>query len=173
MFGGGCGCVWGRGGRASAATAKPAARHHYGPFCTSLALFSLSLPHHTRLIPRLSSPSQIVFGPASDGGFYLVAATRAPPVLFAPGTVRWSGPHALADAIASARAAGLCVQGGGVGGSEGGVSADHAPAPPLPALRTLRDWDTRADLEAWRASAGDGHPLAAAADRALQASVRP
>lgn len=156
-----------------AATAKPAARHHYGPFRPFLALFSLPLPHHNGVSPVSPPPSQIVFGPASDGGFYLVAATRAPPVLFAPGTVRWSGPHALADALASARAAGLCVQGGGVGGSEGGVRADHAPVPPLPALRTLRDWDTRADLEAWRASAGDGHPLAAAADRALQASVRP
>ena len=43
----------------------------------------------------------IVFGPAEDGGFWLVGARRSPrlPPLF--GAVRWSGPHALADALAN------------------------------------------------------------------------
>ena len=43
-----------------------------------------------------------VFGPAPDGGFWLVGHTarRAlPPSIFAG--ARWSGPHALADSIAS------------------------------------------------------------------------
>lgn len=41
----------------------------------------------------------LVFGPAGDGGFWLVGARRSPrlPPLF--GKVRWSGPHALADAL--------------------------------------------------------------------------
>ena len=40
------------------------------------------------------------FGPAADGGFWLVGARRRPhlPALFA--RVRWSSPHALADTLA-------------------------------------------------------------------------
>lgn len=43
----------------------------------------------------------VVFGPAADGGFWLVGARRSPclPPLF--GRVRWSGQHALADALDS------------------------------------------------------------------------
>ena len=46
---------------------------------------------------RLLGKHDLVFGPAEDGGFWLVGARRSPclPPLF--GTVRWSGPHALAD----------------------------------------------------------------------------
>jgi rSAM/selenodomain-associated transferase 1 len=42
----------------------------------------------------------LVFGPAGDGGFWLVGARRSPnlPPLF--GKVRWSSPHALDDALA-------------------------------------------------------------------------
>jgi len=48
-----------------------------------------------------------VFGPATDGGYWLVGLRRAPrvPSIFAP--VRWSGPHALADTVANC--AGLAV----------------------------------------------------------------
>jgi rSAM/selenodomain-associated transferase 1 len=42
----------------------------------------------------------LVFGPAEDGGFWLVGARRSPrlPPLF--DKVRWSSPHALADTLA-------------------------------------------------------------------------
>lgn len=41
-----------------------------------------------------------VFGPATDGGYWLVAlGARRPQNPFA--TVRWSGPHALADTLAN------------------------------------------------------------------------
>lgn len=42
----------------------------------------------------------LVFGPAADGGFWLVGARhpRRLPVLFE--RVRWSGPHSLADTLA-------------------------------------------------------------------------
>ena len=42
----------------------------------------------------------LVFGPAGDGGFWLVGARRSPrlPALFQK--VRWSSPHALDDALA-------------------------------------------------------------------------
>ena len=43
---------------------------------------------------------ELVFGPAEDGGFWLVGARRRPrlPLLFEQ--VRWSSPHALADTLA-------------------------------------------------------------------------
>lgn len=40
----------------------------------------------------------IVFGPALDGGFWLVGSKRVPKGLFA--NVRWSTEHALADSLA-------------------------------------------------------------------------
>ena len=48
---------------------------------------------------RLLGGCDLVFGPAEDGGFWLVGARRCPrlPPLFGP--VRWSGPHALADVL--------------------------------------------------------------------------
>jgi hypothetical protein len=49
---------------------------------------------------RLLGGHDLVFGPAEDGGFWLVGARRAPrlPPLFE--RVRWSGPDALADTLA-------------------------------------------------------------------------
>jgi rSAM/selenodomain-associated transferase 1 len=48
---------------------------------------------------RLLGRHDLVFGPAEDGGFWLVGARRCPvlPPLFGP--VRWSGPSALADVL--------------------------------------------------------------------------
>ena len=48
---------------------------------------------------RFLGDHDLVFGPAADGGFWLVGARRSPrlPPLFGP--VRWSGPHALADVL--------------------------------------------------------------------------
>lgn len=44
----------------------------------------------------------LVFGPATDGGYWLVGARRKPDSnLFA--RVRWSSPHALADTLANIR----------------------------------------------------------------------
>jgi hypothetical protein len=57
-------------------------------------------PDHIAEAFRLLGRHEIVFGPAADGGFWLVGARRAPrlPPLF--GEVRWSSPHALQDALA-------------------------------------------------------------------------
>lgn len=41
-----------------------------------------------------------VFGPATDGGFWLIGFRRPPPRTVFAG-VRWSGPHALADTLAN------------------------------------------------------------------------
>jgi uncharacterized protein len=55
--------------------------------------------HHIADAFRLLGRHDVVFGPAGDGGFWLVGARRCPslPALF--GRVRWSGPHALADVL--------------------------------------------------------------------------
>jgi rSAM/selenodomain-associated transferase 1 len=56
-------------------------------------------PHHIADAFCLLGKHDLVFGPAGDGGFWLVGARRSPclPPLFGP--VRWSGPHALDDAL--------------------------------------------------------------------------
>lgn len=43
--------------------------------------------------------AEFVFGPALDGGFWLVGSKRVPMGMFA--NVRWSTEHALADSLAS------------------------------------------------------------------------
>jgi len=55
---------------------------------------------HVAAAFRLLGRHDLVFGPAEDGGFWLVGARRSPrlPPLFE--RVRWSGPYALADTLA-------------------------------------------------------------------------
>ena len=69
---------------------------------------------------------QAVFGPAHDGGYWLVGLRRRPrcPKIFAG--VRWSTPAALADTIAG------------------------LPEPHVAMLEMLRDVDTGADFACWR-----------------------
>jgi uncharacterized protein len=57
--------------------------------------------HHVAAAFRLLGACDLVFGPAEDGGFWLIGAGRRPrlPVLF--GTVRWSTGYALADTLAN------------------------------------------------------------------------
>ena len=45
----------------------------------------------------------VVFGPAADGGYWLVALRRRPRVPKAFRGVRWSSPHALADTLDNLR----------------------------------------------------------------------
>jgi rSAM/selenodomain-associated transferase 1 len=46
---------------------------------------------------RLLGSSDLVFGPARDGGYWLIGGRRLPRGLFA--AVRWSSEHALADTL--------------------------------------------------------------------------
>jgi hypothetical protein len=57
---------------------------------------------HVAAAFRALRRADLVFGPAADGGYWLVAARSAtrPPRLF--DNVRWSGPHALADTLKNA-----------------------------------------------------------------------
>jgi rSAM/selenodomain-associated transferase 1 len=74
---------------------------------------------------RALGHARAVFGPAEDGGYWLVGLGRRRPASpFA--AVRWSTPHALADTLAN------CVP--------------H----PVALVRRLRDVDTAADYRAWQ-----------------------
>lgn len=46
--------------------------------------------------------NDLVFGPATDGGFWLVGAKRRPHVINPFGAVRWSSADAMADTLANA-----------------------------------------------------------------------
>jgi rSAM/selenodomain-associated transferase 1 len=52
---------------------------------------------HAAAAFRILGGKDFVFGPAEDGGFWLVGARRRPPLFAA---VRWSSRHALADTLA-------------------------------------------------------------------------
>jgi rSAM/selenodomain-associated transferase 1 len=74
---------------------------------------------------RALGRAQAVFGPAEDGGYWLVGfGPRRPPAPFAG--VRWSTEHALADTLANCRGHRIAL------------------------LRRLRDVDTAADLAVLR-----------------------
>jgi uncharacterized protein len=73
----------------------------------------------------LHGRADAVFGPAEDGGYWLVGlGPRRPPDPFR--RVRWSGPHALADTLANYRGRRVAL------------------------LRRLRDVDDAEDFAAWR-----------------------
>jgi rSAM/selenodomain-associated transferase 1 len=58
---------------------------------------------HLRAAFRLLGRHDAVFGPAADGGYWLVGLKRRPRVLRPFHGVRWSTRHALADTLANLR----------------------------------------------------------------------
>jgi len=52
---------------------------------------------------RLLGRNDAVFGPATDGGYWLIGLKRMPSLLAPFYGVRWSSPHALADTLANLR----------------------------------------------------------------------
>jgi glycosyltransferase A (GT-A) superfamily protein (DUF2064 family) len=56
---------------------------------------------HVAAAFRLLGRHDIVFGPAEDGGFWLVGARRRASLAGAFAGVRWSSPQALADVLAN------------------------------------------------------------------------
>ena len=57
-------------------------------------------PRHIAAAFRRLGAHDLVFGPAADGGFWLVGARRRLLVAGFFAQVRWSSPHALADTLA-------------------------------------------------------------------------
>jgi len=70
---------------------------------------------------------EAVFGPAEDGGYWLVGLRRRPFMPRLDGPIRWSTEHALADSVARL-----------------------GPRIRVGMLETLIDVDTAADLNLWR-----------------------
>lgn len=73
-----------------------------GPVCVIGADIPGIEPFHIIRAFRALGPAEAVFGPAPDGGYWLIGLKhpqRAPRRLFAD--VRWSSEHALADTVAS------------------------------------------------------------------------
>lgn len=95
-----------------------------GPVCIIGAdIPAVSRPHIAEAFRALGN-HEAVFGPAPDGGYWLVGMKRArPPIASILQNVRWSSKHALAD---SARSLGDVTIG---------------------MVQTLRDVDTAADLK--------------------------
>jgi uncharacterized protein len=86
--------------------------------------------HDARGAFRALGNAQAAFGPAADGGYWLVALSpRRPARPFA--SVRWSSEHALADTLANFTAQRVIM------------------------LRTLHDVDTAADLRRLRVQEND------------------
>jgi uncharacterized protein len=78
--------------------------------------------------------TRVAFGPASDGGFYLVAATDVASLAAAFGGVTWSQPSVLADVTARLAASGREAR----------------------LVASWHDLDTTADLDALLARPGEG-----------------
>src|SRR5688500_1943944 len=76
--------------------------------------------------------ADVVLGPATDGGYYLIGVRAEHPELF--GDIRWCAPDTLAVTLTRATAAGLRAH----------------------LLELRSDIDTADDLQAWRRRRGTG-----------------
>ncbi len=56
-------------------------------------------PAHIAAAFKALGDADAVFGPANDGGYWLVGAKRFPKIRQIFGNIRWSGPHALDDTL--------------------------------------------------------------------------
>ena len=102
-----------------------------GPTCIIGADIPGIQRHHIAEAFSALGPNDAVFGPATDGGYWLLGLKRAAPP--PPGflqNVRWSTEHALADSMAT------------------------LPHHRIALTTTLRDVDTAADLLLWKNTPG-------------------
>lgn len=117
------------GGDIGARMARPIAELPPGPVVIVGSDIPELAKRHVVAAFRALGTQNAVFGPARDGGYWLVGLRRRPSRAhpFAPG-VRWSSPHALADTLRAL-----------------GSTRRHA------LLEALSDIDTAADYSAWLA----------------------
>lgn len=89
-------------GDIGARMARALARHRRRAVLVGCDIPGLAPADIAAAFRALGRGAQAVFGPAEDGGFWLVGlGPRRPPRPFA--AVRWSGPHALSDTLANCR----------------------------------------------------------------------
>jgi rSAM/selenodomain-associated transferase 2/rSAM/selenodomain-associated transferase 1 len=96
------------GERLAAATARVFERRE-GPLLVVGVDTRLTAAHAEAALAHLAAGRDAVFGPALDGGYYLVALARPAPELFAIEPAAWGGPEVLVRSLAAARDAGLSV----------------------------------------------------------------
>ena len=94
------------GARLQAAAAHVHERHR-GPLIVVGVDTRLTPAHAHEALERLRSGCDVAFGPALDGGYYLVALARPAPELFAIEPSAWGGPEVLRRSLAAAAAAQL------------------------------------------------------------------
>ncbi len=110
------------------AVAAELERERYAPIVIVDSDVPTLAPHHPRDALGVLRRRDVVFGPAEDGGYYLVAMWRAQPALFTDAGIEWGGSEVLLRLERVARLAGL---------SSGRIAPE-------------RDIDTAADLERLR-----------------------
>lgn len=95
-------------GAALAATTARVLEHHDGPLIViGTDAPTLRPEHGAAALRTLSEGHDVCFGPAADGGYYLVALRRALPELFALEPGSWGGSDVLERSLLAAREAGL------------------------------------------------------------------
>jgi rSAM/selenodomain-associated transferase 1 len=114
------------GARLAAATARVLAMHD-GPLLTvGTDLATLEPRHAAAALDDLADGIDVTFGPAFDGGYYLIGLREPHPEVFALPSEAWGGPRVLQLSLQAAAEAGLS----------------------LGMLRSERDLDTPADARA-------------------------
>jgi uncharacterized protein len=96
------------GQRLTKATAGVLA-HHDGPLLVVGVDTRLTAAHAEAALAHLEGGADAVFGPALDGGYYLVALKQPAPELFAIDPAAWGGPEVLERTLRAAREAGLAT----------------------------------------------------------------
>jgi len=92
------------------AAATDVFRHHHGPLLLiGTDAPTLTAPQLRQAGEELAAGRDAVFGPALDGGYYLVGMARASPELFAIDPALWGGPQVLVASLTAARSANLEV----------------------------------------------------------------
>ncbi len=80
---------------------------HAGPLLVVGVDTRLTPAHAEAALAELDAGADVVFGPAVDGGYYLVALARPASELFAIDPAAWGGEEVLERSLAAASAAGM------------------------------------------------------------------
>ncbi len=99
----------GFGERLADALAHVAARHEGPVAVVATDAPALAAEHARATETAFAAGADVVIGPALDGGYYLLAARRPHPALFAIEDAAWGGPEVLDRTLAALTGAGLSV----------------------------------------------------------------
>ena len=97
------------GDRLAAATGEVLERHGGPVVLVGVDTPQLRAEHAEAALDDLRDGIDVTFGPAADGGYYLVGLNEPRPELFALPTERWGGEEVLALSLAAAHQAGLSL----------------------------------------------------------------